>query len=221
MSDRHSVVVELVKYPILIFSVLIALVAAKYLLGLEFGLVTEVGTAGVKFAEKNQATFGALTNLEGKLNQALVELEQLKNTVQPAPESAETKVKLFEAAQTVSDETAKVEQIQLPDSARRGRLKGYIWIGDFKQAWSKPKLAQPNTGQAVNLPPGQLQRGTEYIVLGNMVVRDGRPPNDKDYYRARASLGVIPHGQRVRLVGDPVAIDREYAVQYWAEVEVL
>jgi hypothetical protein len=220
MSDRHSLIVDLIKYPILIFSILIALVAAKYLLGLEFGVVTEVGTGGVKFAEKSQATFEALTNLEGKVNQALVELEQLKKTSHSAAESPEIKAKLFEAAQIVSDQTAKVEQIQLPDPARRGRLKGYIWIGNFKQTWSGPKLAQPNTGQPISLPPSELQRGTEYIVLGNMVVRDGPPANDQSYYRGRNSLGVIPQGTRVRLVTEPIARDREYAVQYWAEVEV-
>ena len=222
MSDGHSPVVELVKYPIAVFSILIALVAARYLLGLEFGLVTEVGTGGVKFAEKkSQATFEALTNLEGKVNQALVELEQLKKVNQKVPESPELKAQLFEAAQIVSDQTARVEQIQLPDGARRGRLKGYIYIGDFKETWNRPKLAQLGTGQPITLQPSKLQRGTEYIVLGNMVVRDGLPANDQNYYRGRASLGVIPQGTRVRLVSDPAAVDRGYAIQYWAEVEVL
>lgn len=220
MSDRRSVVIDLVKYPIIIFSILIALIAAKYLLGLEFGLITEVGTGGVKFAEKkSQATFEALTSLEGKVNQALVELEQLKNVNQSVAESPEAKAKVFEAAQIVSDQTASVARIQVPDHARRTRLKGYIWIGDFKEAWSKPKLAQPDTGQPITLPPTQLQPGTEYTVLGNMVVGDGLPSDDQKYYAGRASLGVIPRGTRVRLIGNPAAIAREYAVQYWVEVE--
>jgi len=143
MSDAHSTFVELAKYPIAVLSILIALVGARYLLGLEFGLVTEVGTGGVKFAEKkSQATFEALTNLEGKVNQAIVELEQLKKANQKVSDSPEFKAQLFEAAQTVSDQTARVEQIQMPDGGRKGRLKGYIYIGDFKESWNRPKLAQ-------------------------------------------------------------------------------
>lgn len=221
MSERTAVVVEIIKYPILIFSILLALVAAKHMLGLEFGVVTEVGTGGVKFAEKTQATFEALTNLEAKVNQAIIQIEQLKKDSNSTLESPAVQAKIFEAAQTVSDQTAKIEQIQLPNSARQARLKGYIWIGNFNGSWKKANLAQLDTGQPITLGPDKLQRGTEYTVLGNMVVRDGLPGNDQNYFKGRNSLGVVPSGTRVRIASEPVAIDREYAIQYWAEVEML
>lgn len=67
--------------------------------------------------------------------------------------------------------------------------------------------------------PASLPLSATYTSLGNMVVRDGLPSNDADYFRARASLGVIPRGTSIRLVTAPVAIDRQYAVQYWAQIE--
>jgi hypothetical protein len=218
MSDK---VIEVLKYPVLVFSLLLALIAARYLLGLEFGVVTEVGTGGVKFAEKSQATYEALTSLESKVNQALVELEQLKKTTSQPPSTPEAQARVAEAAQTVSDQTAKVAQIQLPDRGRTDKLRGYIWIGDFDGNWSRVKLASPNTGQAIAAAPAQLQRGTEYTVLGNMVIRDGMPTNDDSYFRGRGSLGVLPAGTRVRLVSPPTGIKRSFATQFWAEVEAV
>lgn len=47
----------------------------------------------------------------------------------------------------------------------------------------------------------------------------GLPSNDADCSRVRKSLGVIPRGTSVRLVNAPVAIDRPYAVPYWAQIE--
>jgi hypothetical protein len=100
-------------------------------------------------------------------------------------------------------------------------LKGYIWIGNYNQTWTSPQLAQPETGKPMSVSPNQFKTGEEYIVLGNLVVRDGLPANDESYYRGRKSLGVIPQGTRIRLINGPVPIDRQFAVQYWAEVQVL
>jgi hypothetical protein len=219
-EEKGSTMVDLLKYPLLVFSILFALLLARSFLGLEFGAVTEVSTGGVKFAEKSRATFDALTTLEVKVNQALAELAELKKDA-PAAESPALKTSIFAAGQVVSDQTARVEQIDVADPSRKGRLKGYVWIGNFKTGWNSPMLAQLDTGQPVTAPPTGLQVGTEYTVLGNMVVRDGLPANDKDYYKARSSVGVVPRGTRVRLATVPTAIDREYAVQYWAEIEVV
>ncbi|OZG72656.1 hypothetical protein BTA51_14090 [Hahella sp. CCB-MM4] len=65
-----------------------------------------------------------------------------------------------------------------------------------------------------------MQPGTEYRVLGNMVGRDGLPPQiPKKYYRARTSLGIVPRGSVVTLLAEPESVDREFALQYWANIE--
>ncbi|KAF0811791.1 hypothetical protein IGB42_03598 [Andreprevotia sp. IGB-42] len=44
MADENSTLVELLKYPVAIFSVLLALIIGKYALGITFGLVAEIST---------------------------------------------------------------------------------------------------------------------------------------------------------------------------------
>jgi hypothetical protein len=222
MNERSKVILELAKYPILILSIVIGLAASKSLLGLEFGMITEVSAGGVKFAEKSEAQFQALTTLESKLNQALIEIEELRKAAPTAAvRSDKVQAEIFEAAQTVSDQTAKIQAIQVTTNAREKQLRGYMWIGNFRQSWAQPQLAALDSRQPVKLTPEELTPGTEYIVLGNVVVRDGLPANDRQYYKGRNVLGVVPRGARVRLASAPQRIDREYAVQYWAEVEVL
>jgi hypothetical protein len=51
-------------------------VAARYLLGLEFGIITKIGAQRIEFAERSQAMLAAVANIEGKVNQGLIELDQ-------------------------------------------------------------------------------------------------------------------------------------------------
>ena len=100
-------------------------------------------------------------------------------------------------------------------------IRGYIWIGDFDSNWDRTALALPDSRQPVEMPPGRIQEGSEFLLLKNMIVRGGLPENDADYFRGRASVGVIPKGTVVRITTAPQGIDREFAVQYWAEVEAV
>lgn len=209
--------VELLKYPLTILSLLIALIVAKYTLGVSFGAVTEVSLEGVKFTQDAK---GEIADLAGKLNGALAAIEELKKqagskeTFSPRAQS-----EIFAATQTVSDQTAQLAKLSSVQAAGSPKQKGLIWIGDYKNGWSRVLLSAIDTGKQIVVPPDKLLSGTEYSVLGNMVVRDGLPSNDADYFRGRKSLGVIPRGTKVRLVRAPAAIDRGFAVQYWAEVE--
>ncbi len=52
-------------------------------------------------------------------------------------------------------------------------------------------------------------------------MRDGLPANDAEYFRAKKIVGTIGRGTRIRLITSPKGVDREFATQYWAEVEAL
>ena len=222
MPEKHTPQVELLKYPVLVFSVVIALVILKHFLGLEFGVVTEVGTQGVKFAEQSQATLEALADLEARVNESLVRLQAVESQLQtPAEETKRVESAAFLAAQSVSDATAAIARLQeAAVSDRAEKLRGYIWIGNYGRKWEPTKLGHLDTGQPITLPPEQIAPGTTYKVLGNMVLREGLPANDKEYFRGQASLGVVPRGSTVSIGKKPVGIDREFAIQYWAEIEV-
>ncbi len=217
MADKSSTV-ELLRYPVTVLSILIALIVAKFALGISFGAVAEVGPGGVKFAQDAK---GEIADLAGKVNGALVAIEELKKqTGSKEASSPRATSAIFEATQTVSDQTAQLANLSSEQTAGAPKQKGFIWIGDYKNGWSRVLLGAIDTGKEIANPPEKLLSGTEYSVLGNVVVRDGLPSNDTNYFRGRKSLGVIPRGTKVRLVRAPVAIDREFAVQYWAEVEL-
>lgn len=217
MAETQGSWVELLKYPVAIFSVLIALIIGRHALGISFGAVSEISADGVKFSQEAK---GELTDLASKLNGALAAIEELKKHPQFAQDgSTGIEAAVTEAAQTVSDQTAQFSR--LPQDTNGGASpQGYIWIGNYRNGWSAVKLASLETGQAITAVPQRLQPGTVYQVLGNMVVRDGLPADDASYYQGRRSLGTVPRGTRVRLVGAPVGIDRGFAVQYWAQVEL-
>lgn len=210
--------VELFKYPVTILSLLLALVVAKSLLGIQFGQVTELGPGGIKFAQEARAE---IADIASKLNGALAEIEALKKAA-PAAQTAspQTQKEVFAATQTVSDQTAQLANVAR-EIAPNGPVtrKGYIWIGDYKNSWGRVMLGTGENDTPVKARPEDLPLSATYTALGNLVVRDGLPSNDAEYFRARSSLGVVPKGTSLKLVGTPVAIDREYAVQYWAQIE--
>ncbi len=219
-KETKTLVADLLKYPVLVLSLLLAAGTAKYCGVLEFGPVTEMGPQGVKFAEQSRAVSKSLTDLETQVNASLVRLDALEADRKGSQISQNKQVeeKAASAAQVVSDSTAQAARIV--DAMRVGQLKGYIWVGNFDRRWQPTNLARLDSGQPIELPPDQLREGTEYQVLGNMVARDGLPQNDSKYYQGRSSLGVITRGTRVMITKTPIGVERGFAVQYWAEVAV-
>ncbi len=120
---------------------------------------------------------------------------------------------------------------QIPDAIAAARtatrsaletgLRGFMWIGNYGSGgWSRANLQVRGSGAVLQTSPNEMAPGDEYVVRANLVLRDGLPSNDADYFRARASLGVATNGTTVRLESEPVPFDREFAVQYWAEVSM-
>jgi len=210
--------VDLLKYPLTVFSILVALIIGKYTLGITFGPLSKVGPSGVEFFQDAGRT---LAELESRLNGAMVEIDALKKTPKGQEiETAQTRAKVFEASQIPSDQTVALTKSASAAFGSHPPLKGYIWIGNYRTKWDRPMLANVESGQPILTPPESLQPGTQYTVLGNTFVRDGLPTNDKEYLRTPKILGTIARGTKIRLVSIPKRIEREIGVQYWVEVEV-
>jgi len=234
MPGNNNPYVDLLKYPITIFAILLALVVARFTLGITFGPVTKVSSEGVEFAQASTAKLG---DLEGRVNGLAMELEALKtastlsahrSTVRADTSALATLVadrsleaRVFEATQAVSDQTAQLARLGARVFPSKAKQKGFIWIGDYTGKWERAKLGSPETGEPLALAPAELQPGSEFRVLDNMVIRDAVPEKDQHYLRGPSSLGIISRGSRVRLVGEAVRVDRGFATQYWAEVEIV
>lgn len=217
MADgSNSTFIELAKYPVTVLSIFLALAGAKYLLGVRFDTITKISSDGVEFSQEAK---GEIASLATQVNALSKTVDELRKETSDKPLTVEAKAKIAEAAQTVSNQTADLASVK-PAQGEATAARGYIWIGDYDAAgktWSRIRLVAPNSNQAVS--PSSLTIGGEYVVSANLVMRDGQPRNDDDYYRSLATLGVVRNGTRVRLLSAPVAIDRGFAVQYWVQVE--
>ena len=215
--------VELIKYPVLVFSLLAAVVVARFALGIEFGNVTEISTQGLKFAEANQALSKTVTDLETRLNAMQEQIKALEGGANGNTVFSEiVQQDVFSAEQMVSDVTANASRLVAQAAPEQeDALQGYIWIGDWGDgAWKKIQLAGLDSRQPVTLPPNQMVAGTQYISLGNLVVRAARPRNDEIYYKGVETNGVIPRGARIEIVTQPNIV-REESQQFWAEVRLI
>ena len=220
-NEKTGALVELFKYPVTVFSVLVALVFAKLLLGITFGSVSEVGPDGVKFSQDQKAE---VADLSSKLNGALASIEALQGQVgklQPTDDSvaSQNQATIFEASQSVSDQAAQLSRFDTLQGTGSQKQNGYIWIGDYKNGrWSRGVLGSVADGQPFSSSPDKLVSGSEFRILRkNLVARDGMPTNDSVYFRDRRILGVLPIGTKIRLMGPPKVIERKFATQYWAE----
>jgi hypothetical protein len=223
MPEKRLLSADLLKYPIIIFSILLALIVLKFVLGLELGAVTELSTEGVKFAEQSRSTVTALAELEARLEELAQRTEVLEESAQTGSSTRSSPLpEAYAASETVSDATAEVSRIadeMLQHKAKQ--LRGYILIGSYDGQWHEQQLARLDTGQPVDAPPKQILSGTEYRVRSNMVVRSGVPVGEATLTRDRRDIGVAARGSRVRVLQSPVRVDRGGDVQYWAEIEVV
>lgn len=216
MAEDKSPFIEIAKYPVVVLSIFLALVGAKYFLDIPFGSVSEITRDGVKFTQEAK---GEIASLSAQLNGAIKSIEEIKRQLPSKSLSPEAKSEIFEASQTVPDQTAQLTTVKSADAGPE--LTGYIWIGDYSKAtstWQRVKLVSPTTNSPLASAPPTIAPGAVFAVSGNMVLRDGLPPDDGAYFQARKSLGVLPTGTRVKVLSAPVAIDREFAVQYWLQV---
>ena len=207
----------------LVFSLLAAVVVARFALGIEFGNVTEISTQGLKFAEANQALSKTVTDLETRLNamqQQIKALEKRNNVDLGYNEAVQQDV--FYAEQTVSDVTANASRLAAQTTSQEEEvLQGYIWIGDWGgREWSKVQLASMDSRQPITISPAQMVAGTQYISLGNLVVRAERPRNDEINFKGAETNGVIPRGSTLEII-TPENFDPDKSQQFWAEVRLI
>ncbi len=116
---------------------MLALVIAKYTLGISFGPVAKLSANSIEFA---QDAGKSLAELESKLNGALVEIDALKKSYRGKEvETAQVKSNIFAASQQASDQTVAITRITSVKSGGSPQ-RGYIWIGDFKTVWQRSML---------------------------------------------------------------------------------
>ena len=198
----------------------------RWIFGIDFSRLSKIGFEGIEFYEqREEKTINIIAELEASISDLTTKVEFLQKELSAGKERDLNKreVANFEGTQTVSKQAAQLAKSFRPEDKSLIKDKtGFIWIGNFNQQsqkWDKPMLAWLD-GKPLSQPPQELQINTQFKVLGNMILRDGQPQNDTQYYRSVKSLGVIPQGTIITLLEKPIGIDREFAMQYWVKVEV-
>ena len=212
------------------------MILAELFLDIDFSRISKVGTGGVEFYEEDKAQLlDVNTELENKINELQIRLNVIADEVeklsQPEPVSTQFDTSAFEKAivenfyqtQAVSDQTAKFGIEKKTRKPLVINQEGYIFIGNYdpgSKKWSNQVLTGPNQ-KAIEEAPGELIiNDPVYQVIGNMVLREQMPNNDKEYYKGSKKLGIVPKYSIIRLVDKPKGIDREYAVQWWVKVRI-
>ena len=85
---RRHLWVELLKYPVLVFSIFLAILGANKMLGIQFGAVASVGTDGVKFVTRTEDVSAQVVQLETQLKDARFAIEVLQKRTQSLPTNA-------------------------------------------------------------------------------------------------------------------------------------
>lgn len=219
-ENKKNVYLELLKYPVMVFSILFGLVGGSWMLGLDFSRITEVGPTGIRLAEVREDAALAVTDLEERLDDALARIQALEE--QQGPGEAIIKP-VYSTVSEPSDAVARLSRsVDETGTLLKGK-SGYVWIGDYDvdtERWTQQNLLHVDDRTPFDKPVAAMARGSQYRIGVNTYMRVALPANDEEYFRGQKAAGVIPRGTLLTVIGEPVSIDREFAVQIWAEVEV-
>lgn len=213
-------VLDLMKYPVIAITVILSLMAMEGAFDMDFSRIKKIGTDGVEFSEEERA---ALTAFE-------VRLKSIEDKLTASPAGSDTgagigkkeDAKAVADAQTVSPQAAVLTNIVVDPRDPGDEKIGYIFIGNERDGIKSSMLiGNASDGSPIALALGKLAPGSEYKVLANIVLRRDMPLNSEAYYKASMPLGTIPNGSKIRLESAPEAIEREFAMQYWARVKML
>lgn len=213
---------KLLKYPIMMISVIIGLFLVQSLLKINLSNISKIALHGFEIEMIQGArkeSLDALVEMALDIKELTVRIDSLeRKTKTPKPELLS--VELNEVSDVVSQ--LSMSQSKFTRTVLSGR-KGYIFVGIYNSTdgkWTRAILLRQNSGESVTSAPNQLPVGGRFLVGTNIVLRDGLPPDDEQYFRSRKKIGVIPRGTHVALLDQPVGINRNHGVEYWAHVEV-
>jgi hypothetical protein len=215
---------EVLKIPLLLITLFLLLRIS----GVPLNELAELTKDGVKFRTDTAKLTAQLESHEKSIAALKAQLEALPKAA-PATQqvqSPEAQQRLVEAKERASEDVVSDATARLAKTGEGGaslllsETTGYIWIGDLKPAgggWSRRLLKAD--GQLVDGDKVEVDK--EYTLNGNPVLRSGQPPNTEGYFRSVPINGVLPRGTKVIALGEPVPINREFATQYWLNVQVV
>ncbi len=234
-ASGGSSYIDLLKYPVLVISVILGIIALDTF---DYNIVA-FGAGGIELEKKVKNTLEGSAELSMKvdsLEQLILALqekvdarstkpaeepnqeEEIATGTSPTPVVQIAKPKMAQSQLEASDITTKFSK-NLAELNHTNVKIGWIWIGDYKDDWSKVAFKSPGETNDYTDPPATLTAGMTIQVTGNMYLREQKPEDDDDYYRSVKSLGIVPKGSLVEVLATPKVVPRDHADQYWMKVK--
>jgi hypothetical protein len=221
MDNENKSWIELLKYPVLILSIVLGLILLDFFLDIDFTRLTKISTSSIEFStDVNKAT----SELDDRLTKLELKMDELtKNNKTDTAESFTTRN--IKETQIVSDNIAKLSFSNTDNkndmtSTNLKEKEGYIWIGNYNNnSWSEIQLVDLNNNP-INSNLKSIEINTSYRIKNNLSLRDQKPESSLNYFWHINRTGVIPRGTKIRILEEPVAFKRKKAMQYWAKIKV-
>lgn len=172
MENENKSWIDLLKYPILILSIVLGLILMNLFLDIDFKRLTKISANSIEFStDVNKAT----SELDERLKKLEIKMSEIdNNTKTDTTESfAARNVK---ETQVVSDNIARLS-FSNPDnkndltSTNLKDKEGYIWIGNVvNNNWSEIQLLDLNNNP-VNVNLKNIEVNSSYRVKNNLSLR--------------------------------------------------
>jgi hypothetical protein len=228
--------------PATVVSIFIALVLARFALGIDFSHLASITKDGVTFATKEEldktnatiqstdlsvrkrtqlATADVLTQVQA-LEGRFAALETVDKTKGPALGDAADVASIGRVSDSVA--ALGMPDPELKQGTNVG-VDGYIWIGSMTGG---AKTLSPQNLAGV-VAPTQVAVGQQLKVLANLSVRQS-PPSDVGSSEAANAVpsiahtsplvGIVPKGTTVTIEELPQPVHRKKNLSYWMHVKV-
>jgi hypothetical protein len=152
-----------------------------------------------------QARIDRLSAENGKLNKLIADLQPKLSPGAKASIPELSNLSEATAQRPPSSSTASGIESTLASTT------GFLWLG------SKPGIGNLATTQGDTVTPDNVKADTQYITNIEIYLREGAP--DQSYNQSR-SVGILPEGTLIKILGLLPPYTRPGGQQYWAKVHV-
>ena len=226
---------ELLKYPILVLSIILGVVVLDLF---DYNIVS-LGASGIEVERRienslqdSEAMSQKIDSLELLLSELVIKLENQPTTKStgeqtygdsindsPLAGSAVKKGKAWTHQLQASDLTTKIHQ-ELDQFKKSEVRTGWIWIGCYySPAWDPMNLKGIGEKVLYSGAPEGIQKNDVYEVVDNMYMREHLPPNNEQYFRSVEWVGIVPSGTKVEVIEPPRGLERNSSIHYWMKIK--
>ncbi|MEQ9298694.1 MAG: hypothetical protein RIF33_09035 [Cyclobacteriaceae bacterium] len=219
---------ELLKYPILVFSVILGVIFLDHF---DYDVVS-LGTSGIEIEKRITNTLVDAKALSMKVDS----LEQIINSLAishtPPAEAFFNKSNKGNAGsftpsitpeptktlRIASDLTTKFNK-SIEEVSKNRFIVGWVWIGEYNTLtndWSDVAVREAGDAKPFGKQPATLTEGDAIVTMANLYIYDKLPETND---ASRKSIGILAKGTMVEVQQKPISVDSSMLKHYWIKIK--